>query len=33
MKLYKILSENLNYGYKENIYQLALCYELEDNGY
>ena len=23
----------LNYGYKENIYQLALCYELESKGY
>ena len=25
--------EKLNYGYKENIYQLALCYELESKGY
>ena len=25
--------EKLNYGYKENIYQLALCYELENKGY
>ena len=25
--------EKINYGYKENIYRLALCYELESKGY
>ena len=25
--------EKLNYGHKENIYQLALCHELEGIGY
>ena len=29
----KKIIEYLNYGYKENIYQLALCHELESNGY
>ena len=29
----KHIIEKLNYGYKENIYQLALCYELESKGY
>ena len=25
--------EKLNYGYKENIYQKAICYKLQDIGY
>ena len=32
-EIIKHIIEKLNYGYKENIYQLALCYELENNGY
>ena len=23
----------LNYGYKESVYQKALCYKLQDNGH
>ena len=29
----KHIFEKLKHGYKENIYQLALCYELESKGY
>ena len=29
----KHIIEKLDYGHKESIYQLALCYELEGKGY
>ena len=29
----KHIVEKLNYGHKESVYQLALCYELEGKGY